>query len=51
MPSYFCIGKLARIVDDVADDTSKVAMSLGVIEVSELGGSLVQARVGRYAVS
>ena len=49
MPSIF-VGKLARVVDDIADDTSKVAMSLGVVEVSELGGSLVQARVGRYSV-
>lgn len=42
------IGELASIVDDLTDDTSKVTVSLGIIEVSELGGSLVQARVGRY---
>jgi hypothetical protein len=42
------IGELASIVDDLADDTSKVAVALGIIEVSELGRSLVQARVGRY---
>jgi hypothetical protein len=43
------IGELASIVDDLTDDTSKVTVSLGIIEVSELGGSLVQARVGRYS--
>lgn len=37
-------------MDDLADDTSKVAVSLGEIEVAELGGSLVQARVGRFPV-
>lgn len=41
-------GELASIVDDLADDTSKVAVALGIIEVSKLGRSLVQARVGRY---
>jgi hypothetical protein len=35
-------------VDDVADDTADVAVTLGIIEVAELGRSLVQARVGRY---
>lgn len=40
--------KLTRIVDDVADDTADVAVTLGIIEVAELGRSLVQARVGRY---
>lgn len=42
------IGELASIVNDLADDTSEVAMALGVVEVAELGGSLVQARVGRF---
>jgi hypothetical protein len=41
-------GKLASIVDDLADYTSQVAMSLGVIETAELGRGLVQARVGSY---
>lgn len=36
-------------MDDLADDTSDVAMSLGIVEVAELGGGLVQARVGRYS--
>jgi len=40
-------GTTTSIVDDLTDDTSKVTVSLGIIEVSELGGSLVQARVGR----
>jgi hypothetical protein len=35
------------IVDNLADYTSKVSVALGIVEVSELGGSLVQARVGR----
>jgi hypothetical protein len=34
-------------VDDLADDSSKVTVSLGEVDVAELGGSLVQARVGR----
>jgi hypothetical protein len=42
------VGELASIVNDLADDTSEVAMALGVVEVAELGGSLVQARVGRF---
>jgi hypothetical protein len=42
------IGELASIVDDLADDTSNVSVSLGEIKVAELGGGLVQARVGRY---
>lgn len=42
------VGELASIVDDLADDTSKVAVALGIIEVSELSRGLVQARVGRY---
>jgi hypothetical protein len=42
------IGELASIVDNLADYTSKVSVALGIVEVSELGGSLVQARVGRY---
>ncbi|KAI6766527.1 hypothetical protein HG531_011749 [Fusarium graminearum] len=48
--TYFrrIFGELASIVDDLADDTSKVAVALGIIEVSKLGRSLVQARVGRY---
>lgn len=41
------VGELTSIVDDLADDTSDVSVSLGVVEVAELGGSLVQARVGR----
>lgn len=41
------IGELASIVDDLADYTSKVAVALGIVEVSELSRSLVQARVGR----
>jgi hypothetical protein len=40
-------GKLASIVDDLSDYTSKVAMALGIVEVAELSRSLVQARVGR----
>jgi hypothetical protein len=36
-------------VDDIADYTADVAMAFGVIERAELGGSLVQARVGRYS--
>jgi hypothetical protein len=40
-------GTTTSIVDDLADYTSKVAVALGIIEVSELGRSLVQARVGR----
>lgn len=43
-------GSLASIVDDIADYTSEVAMALGVVEVAELGRSLVQARVGSYPV-
>lgn len=39
-------GRLAGIVDDLLHDTTEVAMALGVIEVAELGGGLVQARVG-----
>jgi hypothetical protein len=34
-------------VDDLSDYTSKVAMALGIVEVAELGRSLVQACVGR----
>jgi hypothetical protein len=37
----------AGIVNDLADYTSEVAMAFGVVEVAELGGGLVQARVGR----
>lgn len=40
-------GELASIVDDLSDYTSKVAMALGIVEVTELGRSLVQACVGR----
>jgi len=40
-------GTATSIVDDLADDTSKVAVALGIVEVSELSRSLVQARVGR----
>ncbi len=36
-------------MDDIADYTADVAMAFGVIESAELGGSLVQARVGRYS--
>lgn len=39
--------QLTRVVDDVADYTTDVAMALGVVEVAELGRSLVEARVGR----
>jgi hypothetical protein len=39
-------GELAGIVDDLTDYTTDVPMALGVVEVAELGGSLVQARVG-----
>lgn len=42
------IGELASIVDDLADDTTDVSVSLSEVEVAELGGGLVQARVGRY---
>ena len=42
------VGELAGIVDDLTDYTTEVAMALGVIEVAELGGGLVQARVGSY---
>lgn len=35
-------------MDDVLHDSADVAMALGVIEGAELGGSLVQAGVGRY---
>jgi len=35
------------IVDDLADDAPQVTMSLSVVEVAELGRSLVQAGVGR----
>jgi hypothetical protein len=35
------------IVDDLADDAPQVTMSLRVVEVAELGRSLVQAGVGR----
>lgn len=40
--------RLASIVDDLTNDTPQITMTLGVIEVAELGRSLVQARVGRY---
>lgn len=36
----------ARVVDDLLHDTANVAMTLGEIERSELGGGLVQAGVG-----
>lgn len=36
-------------MDDILDYTTDVAMTLGVIESAELGGGLVQARVGRYS--
>lgn len=35
-------------MNDLADDASDVSMALGVVQVPELGGSLVQARVGSY---
>ena len=38
---------LTSIVDDLTDYTTEVSMALGVVEVTELGRSLVQARVGR----
>lgn len=41
-------GSLASIVDNLPHDTTEVAMALSVIEVPELGRSLVQARVGRW---
>jgi hypothetical protein len=41
------IGLLTGIVDNLLHDTTEVSMALSVIEVSELGRSLVQARVGR----
>lgn len=44
---YVGRGGLARIVDDFANDTANVAMTLGIIECAELGRSLVQACVGR----
>lgn len=40
---------LTSVVDDIADYTADVAMAFGIIESAELGGSLVQARVGRYS--
>jgi hypothetical protein len=40
-------GKLAGIVDDLLHDSPQVSMALGVVEVAELGRSLVEARVGR----
>ena len=40
--------RLTGIVDDLADYTTEVAMALGVVEVAELGRSLVEARVGRW---
>lgn len=38
-------------MDDVADYTTDVAMTLSVVERAELGGVLVQARVGSYSQS
>ncbi len=42
---------LTSIVDDVADYTTDVAMTLSVVERAELGGVLVHARVGSYSQS
>lgn len=36
----------ASVVDDLLHDTTNVAMSLGVVEGSELGGGLVEPRNG-----
>lgn len=36
-----------RVVDDVADDSLHVSMALGIVEVTELRGGLVQAGVRR----
>ncbi len=36
-------------MDDVLDYTTDVSMALSVVERAELGGVLVQARVGRYS--
>lgn len=42
--------KLTGIVNDVLDDTLNVTVTLSVIEVAELGGSLVQAGDGRCII-
>lgn len=34
-------------MDDLADNSPQVTVALGIIEVAELSGSLVEARVGR----
>lgn len=44
-------GVLTGIVDDLADDTSEVSVSLGVIQATELGRSLVEAGAGSYRKS
>jgi uncharacterized membrane protein len=37
----------AWVVDDLLHDAADVAMALGVVEGAELGGSLVETRMGR----
>lgn len=39
---------LTGIVDDVLDYTANVSVTLSIVESTELGRGLVQARVGRY---